>query len=204
MASKYLAASILDSLLLRLRVCMGWSSVLLKAVLSTQVAPTPEGRWKVFTSCWGLASGDSLRLQGEEQVRCSKEPESTTLAICRVPPEALALITAEWAHTACACRSRAADRSQRHGWHPSETPWGGWGLLSVRGRGPSQTLLQSPTSLGASPPSCPPSRSQGWEWGQGQGQVAGRGEWQLSPVLTPLLVGVRNEVALGLGVVVVL
>lgn len=51
MASKYLAASILDSLLLRLSVCMGWSSVLLKGVLSTQVAPTPEGRWKVFTSC---------------------------------------------------------------------------------------------------------------------------------------------------------
>lgn len=51
MAPKYLAASILDSLLLRLRVCMGWSSVLLKGVLSTQVAPTPEGRWKVFTSC---------------------------------------------------------------------------------------------------------------------------------------------------------
>lgn len=61
MASKYLAASILDSLLLRF--CMGWSSVLLKGVLSTQVAPTPEGRWKVFTSCWGLASGDSLMLQ---------------------------------------------------------------------------------------------------------------------------------------------
>lgn len=86
MASKYLAASILDSLLLRLRVCMGWSSVLLKAVLSTQVAPTPEGRWKVFTSCWGLASGDSLRLRGEEQVRRSKEQESTTLAICWDPP----------------------------------------------------------------------------------------------------------------------
>lgn len=51
MASKYLAASILVSLLLRLRVCTGWSSVLLKGVLSTQVAPTPEGRWKVFTSC---------------------------------------------------------------------------------------------------------------------------------------------------------
>lgn len=64
-ASKYLAASILDSLLLRFKVCMGWSSVLLKAVLSTQVAPMPEGRWKVFTSCWGLASGDSLMLQGE-------------------------------------------------------------------------------------------------------------------------------------------
>lgn len=29
-------------------------------------------------------------------------------------------------------------------------------------------------------------------------------KWQLSPVLTTLLIGVRNEVALGLGVVVVL
>lgn len=76
MASKYLAASILDSLLLRLRVCMGWSSVLLKAVLSTQVAPTPEGRWKVFTSCWGLASGDSLMLRGDERVRRSKEQDT--------------------------------------------------------------------------------------------------------------------------------
>ena len=76
MASKYLAASILDSLLSRLRVCMGWSSVLLKAVLSTQVAPTPEGRWKVFTSCWGLASGDSLMLLGEEQVRRTKQWET--------------------------------------------------------------------------------------------------------------------------------
>lgn len=76
MASKYLAASILDSLLLRLRVCMGWSNVLLKAVLSTQVAPTPEGRWKVFTSCWGLASGDSLMLRGDERVRRSKEQDT--------------------------------------------------------------------------------------------------------------------------------
>lgn len=32
----------------------------------------------------------------------------------------------------------------------------------------------------------------------------GHQQWQLSPVLTPLLVGVRNEVALGLSVVVVL
>lgn len=81
-ASKYLAASILDSLLLRFRVCMGWSSVLLKAALSTQVAPTPEGRWKVFTSCCGLASGDSLRLQGKECVRRNEKQKMGEFPPC--------------------------------------------------------------------------------------------------------------------------
>lgn len=59
MPSKNRAASRRDSPLLRFSV---GPSEPLAGDLSTQVAPTPDGSRKVFTSCWGLASGDSWNL----------------------------------------------------------------------------------------------------------------------------------------------
>lgn len=62
MESKYWEASVLELLALGLRVWANWSRVLLKGVLRTQVAPTPEGRRSVLMIFCGLASGDSLLL----------------------------------------------------------------------------------------------------------------------------------------------
>lgn len=55
----------MELLALGLRVWASWSRVLLKGVLRTQVAPTPEGRRSVLTIFSGLASGDSLLLRGK-------------------------------------------------------------------------------------------------------------------------------------------
>lgn len=63
MESKYWAARVLESLALGLRVWASWSRVLLKGVLRTHVAPTPEGRRRVLMIFCGRASGDSLLLQ---------------------------------------------------------------------------------------------------------------------------------------------
>lgn len=63
MLSKNRAASTRDSPLLRLRV---GPREPLAGDFSTQVAPTPDGSRKVLTSCWGLASGDSRNLEGQD------------------------------------------------------------------------------------------------------------------------------------------
>lgn len=67
MLSKKRAASTRDSPLLRFSV---GPREPLAGNFSTQVAPTPDGRWNVLTSCWGLASGDNRNLGGAQVSLC--------------------------------------------------------------------------------------------------------------------------------------
>lgn len=112
MESKYRAARVLELLALGLRVCASWSRVLLKGVFSVHVAPTPEGRRRVLTIFWGLASGDSLLLHIGE-IRCNPgvggvgDPRASVLCCATKHPQVskccLFLRSHRRLPTCCAC-----------------------------------------------------------------------------------------------------